>query len=76
VGGFGGWRGGDTVHEAPPSDLVVTVAAHRSTTPLAEEVLQMSWPEVVMLDSSANQDGCKGASLRLRYTASGRRVDR
>lgn len=29
------------------------------------------WPRVGMLDTSANQDGCKGASLQLSYSGSG-----
>ena len=30
-----------------------------------------AWPRVGMLDSSANQDGCKGAALQLTYSGSG-----
>ncbi|MEO5921123.1 MAG: hypothetical protein ABIQ01_08265 [Pseudolysinimonas sp.] len=29
------------------------------------------WPRVGMIDASTNQDGCKGASLVLEFTASG-----
>ena len=29
------------------------------------------WPRVGMLDTSANQDGCKGATLQLTYSGSG-----
>jgi hypothetical protein len=29
------------------------------------------WPRISMLDTSANQDGCKGASLVLNYSGSG-----
>ncbi|MDQ0673974.1 hypothetical protein QFZ36_001535 [Pseudarthrobacter siccitolerans] len=30
-----------------------------------------AWPQVTMLDTSANQDGCKGATLQLTYSGSG-----
>ena len=30
-----------------------------------------AWPQVGMLDTSANQDGCKGATLQLSYSGSG-----
>jgi uncharacterized membrane protein len=30
-----------------------------------------AWPQVAMLDTSANQDGCKGATLQLTYSGSG-----
>jgi hypothetical protein len=29
------------------------------------------WPKISMLDTTANQDGCKGASLVLTYSGSG-----
>ncbi|UUL77431.1 hypothetical protein NG819_08200 [Pseudarthrobacter sp. Fe7] len=29
-------------------------------------VAQQAWPRVGMLDSSANQDGCKGATIQAR----------
>jgi len=32
-----------------------------------------SWPRLSMLDTDRNQDGCKGASLTLEYTAEARR---
>lgn len=34
-------------------------------------VTQTAWPKVGMLDTSANQDGCKGATLQLAYSGSG-----
>lgn len=34
-------------------------------------VAQSAWPRVGMLDSSRNQDGCKGATLQLTYSGSG-----
>ncbi len=32
------------------------------------------WPRLVMRDTSANQDGCAGARIRLVYSAAGRRA--
>jgi hypothetical protein len=29
------------------------------------------WPKITMLDTAANQDGCKGATLQLAYSGSG-----
>jgi len=34
-------------------------------------VAQTAWPRVGMLDTSSNQDGCKGATLQLSYSGSG-----
>ena len=34
-------------------------------------VAQTAWPRVGMLDTSTNQDGCKGATLQLSYSGSG-----
>jgi hypothetical protein len=58
------------------SDVTVTLAAHQSTTLRAEHIVPKAWPQLGMLDASTNQDGCKGASLQLHYSASGTRVDR
>lgn len=49
----------------------ITLAA-RSTIALSSLGLESTtWPQVGMLNRPANQDGCKGASLTLAYTASG-----
>lgn len=34
-------------------------------------ITQAAWPRVGMLDTSTNQDGCKGATLQLAYSGSG-----
>jgi hypothetical protein len=34
-------------------------------------VPRAAWPRVAMVDRPVNQDGCKGASLRLEYAATG-----
>lgn len=50
----------------------VTIGA-RATSSLEElDVSNVDLPKVGMLNTSANQDGCKGASLTLTYSASGR----
>jgi hypothetical protein len=35
-------------------------------------IARADWPRVGMVDADANQDGCKGATLELGYTATGR----
>lgn len=35
-------------------------------------VSESDWPRVGMIDAAVNQDGCKGATLELGYTATGR----
>ncbi|WP_269047082.1 COG1470 family protein [Paenarthrobacter sp. Z7-10] len=48
----------------------VTVPA--GTTSLSSlNVAVAQWPRIGMLDTSANQDGCKGAILQLTYSGSG-----
>jgi hypothetical protein len=34
-------------------------------------VASSAWPKVAMLNSTTNQDGCKGATLTLAYSGSG-----
>jgi hypothetical protein len=34
-------------------------------------IASSAWPQVAMLDTSVNQDGCKGATLQLMYSGSG-----
>jgi hypothetical protein len=34
-------------------------------------IASSAWPQVAMLDTSVNQDGCKGATLQLTYSGSG-----
>ena len=55
---------------SPRLDIRVDAA---STTTLAELGIPTDeWPQVGMLNTSRNQDGCKGATITLIYTASGR----
>lgn len=57
------------------SRLSVTLGARQTTTLRGEQVPPAAWPTIGMVDSATNQDGCKGASLRLRYAATGTQVD-
>ena len=44
----------------------------RSATKLSELGMdEASWPQVAMLNTGTNQDGCKEAALALSYTATG-----
>ena len=48
---------------------LVALAGNSSLSGLG--VAQSAWPRIGMLDTSANQDGCKGATLQLTYSGSG-----
>jgi hypothetical protein len=70
----------DDVHPCTVSDFAVdqtsssrkiTVAAHSTRTLSSLGLSRENLPHVGMLDRPVNQDGCKGASLALAYTASG-----
>ena len=52
-----------------PYPLAVPPSTSSSLSTL--RVAQSAWPKVGMLDSSKNQDGCKGATLQLTYSGSG-----
>jgi len=51
--------------------LEVTVAAGATTTLGSLGVPPASWPQVGMVARTVNQDGCKGSSVRLDYSAAG-----
>lgn len=62
---------GDFTADQASSGRKITVAA-RSTSTLSDLGLaRADQPHVGMLNRSVNQDGCKGASLTLAFTASG-----
>jgi hypothetical protein len=63
------------VHQAPRG-LVLQVSAGTSSTLLSLGASRNQWPRVAMLDTSRNQDGCKGASVALGYRASARQATR
>jgi hypothetical protein len=67
----------DAAHPCTPADFAVTqltgfyrlVLAPGTTRTLGQlGVVSGSWPAVMMLDRSVNQDGCEGASVVLSYT--------
>ncbi|WNV86087.1 hypothetical protein [Umezawaea sp. Da 62-37] len=59
-----------------PADLRVTLAARATNTLSGLGFPSTTWPRLGMRDLPVDQDGCKGASLTLDYTASGTRGDR
>ena len=56
----------------PAGDLELTLAARASQRLSDLSLPGTRWPQVGMVDSAANQDGCKGATLTLEYAATGR----
>jgi hypothetical protein len=48
--------------------ITVPATSTRSLQELA--IPSISWPQVAIVDSPADQDGCKGASLTLAYSGS------
>ena len=63
-----------TVAQLVGDDELIVVA--RTTTTLIElGVPRENWPRVQMLDTGANQDGCKHASFKLAYSAVGRMLE-
>jgi hypothetical protein len=62
---------GDFVVDQAASGIEITVGP-RATSTLADlGIPHAKQPRVGMLNTSVNQDGCKGASLTLAYAASG-----
>jgi hypothetical protein len=60
-----------TVNQAS-SSIVIALAARATRTLSSLGVPPEAWPQVGLLDRPVEQDGCKGASVTLRYAASGR----
>jgi hypothetical protein len=60
---------GDFALRQSPPGLIVRVAASASSTLLELGTSRVEWPQVGMLDTSRNQDGCKGASVALDFHA-------
>jgi hypothetical protein len=54
-----------------PYPLAVPPSTSTNSSLSGLRVAQSAWPRVGMLDSSRNQDGCKGATLQLAYSGSG-----
>jgi hypothetical protein len=57
------------LRQAPPA-LTLRVPARASATLLELGTSRAQWPRVGMLNTSSNQDGCKGASVALDFRAS------
>jgi hypothetical protein len=57
-----------------PADLVLLVPALTTRTLRTLSVAKSGWPRVSMLNTSVNQDGCQGASVRLDYRGTSARV--
>jgi hypothetical protein len=66
----------DFAVEQAPSDLRITVAAGATSTLSGLGLPSAVWPRMGMHDRPVNQDGCKGASLTLDYSAAGTPGDR
>jgi hypothetical protein len=61
----------DFAVEQTPADLRIPLAAGGTSTLSSLGLPRVMWPRMGMVDRPLNQDGCKGASLRLSYAASG-----
>ena len=57
-----------------PAGQSLVIPANSSVRLSDLRVAQSRWPRLEMLNRRVNQDGCKGASLRLVYTAVGRKT--
>ena len=66
---------GDFAVEQASRSLEINVPAGAPHTLTSLGLPRAEWPQVAMLNRSVNQDGCKGASLTLDYTASGTLVN-
>jgi hypothetical protein len=66
----------DFIVDQPPRHLKVTLRPHRTTSLRRQHLSRAAWPHIKMRNRPVNQDGCKGASVKLHYTATGRRVGR
>ena len=54
-----------------PEDLDLTLPPDATTSLSALSLPSEQWPHVGLRNTSVNQDGCKSASLKLDFTASG-----
>jgi hypothetical protein len=50
--------------------LTVDLSAYESTSLSARGIPTSQWPQIGMLNTTANQDGCKGATLTLSFSGS------
>ncbi len=61
----------DFAVQQAPGSLQVELGDHKGTSLRRLDLAKDMWPRVGMLNTSADQDGCKKASLTLAYTAFG-----
>jgi hypothetical protein len=61
----------DFTVEQAPDGIDLTLPPEATTSLSALSVPNMQWPRVGLRNTSVNQDGCKGASLTLEFSASG-----
>ena len=54
-----------------PRKTVLKVRGKRTTTLATMRLPMESWPWLTMLNRPVNQDGCKGAEVRLKFKARG-----
>ena len=54
-----------------PKDLDLTLPPEATSSLSGLSVSSAQWPHVGMLNTSVNQDGCKGASVILDFSGSG-----
>jgi hypothetical protein len=62
---------GDFTVSQAEKGFEITVAAKTAKTLSGLNLPRAQWPQVGLLKRPVNQDGCKGASLTLGYSASG-----
>jgi len=61
----------DFTVEQAPDGIDLTLPPQATTSLSALSVPHAQWPHVGLRNTSVNQDGCKGASLTLEFSASG-----
>ena len=62
----------DFTVEQAPDDIDLTLPPQATTSLSALALPSSQWPRVGLRNTSMNQDGCKGASLTLEFSASGK----
>lgn len=61
----------DYTVEQVPAGMTITIPARGTRTLSGLGLTRDTWPRVGLVDRPVNQDGCKGASVVLAYSASG-----
>jgi hypothetical protein len=62
----------DFTVEQAPDGIDLTVPPQTTTSLSGLSLPRAQWPHVALSNTSVNQDGCKGASLTLEFSASGK----